>query len=198
MQDADHPDTADLDALRRLGLRVGSSVVMTLYRAWRGDRLRVGPSVLANHRLILKGPGLIDVGEGANLFAFGVGRRTRLVARTPTAVITIGKHARLNGCELHADTLIDIGAECVVGQSIILDTDMHSLAPDRRRNRDAPIRTAPVVLERRVWVARGAAILPGVTVGAGSVIAFGAVVTADIPPGVLAAGNPARVIRRLD
>ena len=60
------------------------------------------------------------------------------------------------------------------------------------------IKLEPVVLERNVWVARGAAILPGVTVGAGSVVGYGAVVGTHVPTGVVVAGNPAKVVRRLE
>jgi carbonic anhydrase/acetyltransferase-like protein (isoleucine patch superfamily) len=198
MPSAPHADSADLDVARRLALRASSTLVLGAYRVWMGRRLQVGRSVLANHRLIMKGPGRIEIADDANLFAFGVGRRTRLVARTPHAVIAIGTNARLNGCELHAASRIEIGPDCIIGQAVLLDTDMHSLDKDRRRDRDAPVRTAPIVLESRVWVARGAAILPGVTIGEGSVVAFGSVVTADVPPGVVVAGNPARVVRSLD
>jgi maltose O-acetyltransferase len=192
-----HPDLEDLDAARRRALVVSSAFILELYRAWRGPRLHLGRSVVANHRLILKGPGRIEIGDEANLFAFGIGRRTRLVARTPHSVIKIGENARLNGCELHADTRIEVGPDCIVGQALILDTDMHSLATNRRRDRSAAVRSEAVVLGSRVWVARGAAILPGVTIGDGSVVALGSVVTADVPPGVLVAGNPARVVRTL-
>jgi acetyltransferase-like isoleucine patch superfamily enzyme len=192
-----HPDLHHLDPARRLALQAMSRAVLGGYRAWRGDRLRLGRSVVANHRLILKGPGTIEIGDGANLFAFGVGRRTRVVARRPRAVIRIGANARLNAAEVHADTSIDIGPDCIVGQALILDTDMHSTDPDRRTNPRAPVRSMPVVLERNVWVARGAAVLAGVTVGEGSVVGFGSVVTSDVPPGVIVAGNPARVVRSL-
>jgi acetyltransferase-like isoleucine patch superfamily enzyme len=57
-------------------------------------------------------------------------------------------------------------------------------------------RTAPVRIGDGVWVGSGATILAGVTVGDGAVIAAASVVTKDVPPGVLVAGNPARVIRR--
>ncbi len=191
-------DLRRLDPARRAAVELGSAAVLGQFQLWRRDRLRLGAQVVANHRLILKGPGLIEIDDGANLFAFGIGRRTRLVARTPAAVIRVGRNARLNAAELHADTLIEIGPDCIVGQALILDTDMHSTALDRRRNPLAPVRSAPVVLERNVWVARGAAVLAGVTVGAGSVVGFGSVVTRDVPPGVVVAGNPARVVRRLD
>jgi acetyltransferase-like isoleucine patch superfamily enzyme len=56
---------------------------------------------------------------------------------------------------------------------------------------------APVRIKRNAWICTGASILPGVTVGAGSIVAAGAVVTRDVPDGVLVMGVPARVIRHL-
>jgi acetyltransferase-like isoleucine patch superfamily enzyme len=197
MRTAQDPiELRELDPLRRWTLRVMSAVVVGLVRLIRGRRVRFGRGVIANHRLRIRGPGTVIVGDRANLYAFG--GRTRLVARTPKALIRIGENARLNGSFLQADTLIDIGPNCILGEAHVLDTDMHSLALDRRSNPEAPVRTAPVVLESNVWVARRAAILPGVRVGEGSVIGYGAVVGNDIPPRVVAAGNPARVIRSLE
>jgi len=57
---------------------------------------------------------------------------------------------------------------------------------------------APVLIERGAWICARALILPGVTVGARSVVAAGAVVTRSVPPDVVVAGNPAKVVRRLD
>jgi acetyltransferase-like isoleucine patch superfamily enzyme len=190
-------DLRGLDPVRLAALRALSATVLGGYAAVFGGRFAVGRGVVANHRLIVKGPGRYDLGDGANLFAFGAGRRTRLVTRHEGATIRIGRNARLNGADLQAALLVEVGDDCIVGQAHLLDTDMHSLALDRRTNADAPVRTEPVVLERNVWVARGAAILPGVRVGEGSVVAYGSVVTADVPAGVLVAGNPAKVVRTL-
>ena len=55
----------------------------------------------------------------------------------------------------------------------------------------------PIVLQDSVWIGGNTVILPGVTVGQGSVIAAGSVVTRDVPPGVIAGGNPCRVLRPL-
>jgi NDP-sugar pyrophosphorylase family protein len=195
---ASSSDLLDLDPVRLRALQAISFAVLSAYQAVRGDRLVVGDGVIANHRLVIKGPGRVVLGDRANLFAFGVGRHTRIVSRRTTACIRIGANARLNGADLQADTLIDVGPDCIIGQAHLIDTDMHSLRFDRRSNSGAPVRTAPIVIERNVWIARAAAILPGVTVGQNSVVAYGAIVTADVPPGVLVAGNPARIIRELD
>jgi hypothetical protein len=161
----------------------------------KGRRVTFGTGVIANHRLRIKGPGRVEIHDNANLYAFR--GTTWIETRTQTALIRVGTNARLNGPMLQADMLIDIGPDCILGQAHVMDTDMHSLAVDRRRNPEAPVRRAPVIIERNVWVARGAVILPGVTIGEGSVIGYGSVVSHDIPPGVVAAGNPARVVRSL-
>jgi acetyltransferase-like isoleucine patch superfamily enzyme len=196
------PDVLPLE-LRGLGparlaaLRALSAGVLGTYRLVMGERLEVGDDVVANHRLIVKGPGRVRLGDRANVFAVGWGRPTRLVTRAADAVIDVGENVRLNGADVQATTSVRIGRDCIVGLAHILDSDMHSLSPARRYDPDAPVRSAPVVLEPNVWVARGAAILPGVRVGEGSVVAYGAVVTEDVPAGVLVAGNPAKVVREL-
>ena len=60
---------------------------------------------------------------------------------------------------------------------------------------DGGIKSAPITIGDRVWIGCRAIILAGVTIGEGSVVAAGSVVTRDVPPGTLVAGNPAKVIR---
>src|ERR1022692_3366992 len=55
--------------------------------------------------------------------------------------------------------------------------------------------TAPVIIADDVWIGARAIILPGVTVGSGSIIGAGAVVSKDVPPGAVVVGNPARIVR---
>ena len=60
------------------------------------------------------------------------------------------------------------------------------------------VRSAPIVIEDRAWIGFNAIILKGVTIGEGSVVAAGAVVTKDVEPYTVVAGNPARVVKRLE
>jgi acyl-[acyl carrier protein]--UDP-N-acetylglucosamine O-acyltransferase len=189
------PEILALDPVRRAVLLAMSRAVTGAYELARDGRVRFGRGVVANHRLVIRGPGRVEVGDGANLYAFS--GRTVLDTRTPHARILIGARTRLNETLVQAATLVEIGDDCILARAHILDTDMHSIEPDRRTNPWAPVRSEPIVIEDNVWVARAAAILPGVRVGAGSVVGYGAVVTADVPPGVLVAGNPARVVREL-
>jgi acetyltransferase-like isoleucine patch superfamily enzyme len=87
--------------------------------------------------------------------------------------------------------LIKIGNGTVIGCEVeILDNDFHSID-----NKDSEI-SKPIIIGSHVWVGDRATILKGVTVGSGSVIACGAIVTRNVPENTLVAGVPAKVIRK--
>jgi acetyltransferase-like isoleucine patch superfamily enzyme len=111
--------------------------------------------------------------------------------------LEIGDRVFVNyGASLSAHTLVRIGDDCKIGQhAIILDCDYHEL--DDPLHYGGHGETLPVVLEQGVWLGARVTVLKGVTIGRSSVIAAGSVVTRDIPPGVLAGGMPAKVIREL-
>jgi acetyltransferase-like isoleucine patch superfamily enzyme len=91
---------------------------------------------------------------------------------------------------------IRIGARALIGSNVsIYDSDFHELHPSRRRGGQPKM--APVELGENAFIGDGVRILKGVTIGADSVIGAGSVVSGPIPAGVIAAGNPARVIREL-
>lgn len=90
---------------------------------------------------------------------------------------------------------ITIGEDCQIGPNVQLLTPTHPLEP--RPRRDKLEAAQPITIGDNVWIGGGAIILPGVTVGENSVIGAGAVVTRDVPPNVVALGNPARVVREL-
>lgn len=99
---------------------------------------------------------------------------------------------------------IEIGENVLIGPGVTVATAMHPMLADERRTKRHPdgkiygIEYAlPVRIESHVWIGSGAVILPGVSIGAGTVIGAGSVVTRDIPGGVLAVGNPCRVVRKL-
>lgn len=172
-----------------------SALVRRWYELRLGDRVRFGRGVVAGPRLDIRGPGRVEIGDDANLYPF-LGR-TRLYTRAPSARIRIGRNARLNATVVQAAVLIDIGEDCILGDANLMDTDMHPRSVERRRDPDAEVRSRPIVLERNVWVGGQAAVLPGVRIGENSVVGFRAVVTSDVPPNVVVAGNPARVVGSL-
>lgn len=90
---------------------------------------------------------------------------------------------------------ITIGDDVLIGPQCQLLTPLHPLAADPRK---AGLESAdPITIGNNVWLGGGVIVLPGVTIGDNTVIGAGSVVTTDIPAGVLAVGNPARVIRHL-
>ena len=112
------------------------------------------------------------------------------------AELVIGDRTFINyGVSIGATKSITIGAECNLGPYVnIVDTDFHGLEPERRHERPTP---RPVRIGDNVWLGVRVIVLPGVSIGDGSVIGAGSVVTDDIPPRSLAVGAPARVIRSL-
>ena len=106
----------------------------------------------------------------------------------------IGAGSFLNhGVYLMDGAPITLGRNCFLGPSCGLYTANHPLnAVQRAQGLE---RALPITLGDDVWLGGNVVILPGVTIGSGSVIGAGSVVTHDIPPGVVAAGNPCRVLR---
>jgi maltose O-acetyltransferase len=90
---------------------------------------------------------------------------------------------------------IFIGADCQIGPNVQLLTPTHPLEPGPRRDKLEAAR--PITIGDNVWLGGGAIVLPGVTIGHDSVIGAGSVVTKDVPPNVVAVGNPARPVRNL-
>jgi acetyltransferase-like isoleucine patch superfamily enzyme len=148
-----------------------------LLRAERGARL-IGTGEMSFGRFVLLGvDSCIGVYRGATLT---VGERTSIGDRTVVNVsdsMTIGAHC-------------NIAPDCNLS-----DGDFHDIL-DENGNPVGP-RNKPVVIGDHVWIAVGVIVLKGVTIGSGSVLGAGSVVTRDIPAGVVAVGNPARVLKKI-
>jgi maltose O-acetyltransferase len=91
---------------------------------------------------------------------------------------------------------IRIGDDVQIGPYVQLLTPTHPLEPGLRRAKWEA--AEPITLGDNVWLGGGVIVLPGVTIGADTVVGAGAVVTGDLPAGVLALGTPARVVRSLE
>jgi acetyltransferase-like isoleucine patch superfamily enzyme len=116
--------------------------------------------------------------------------------RTAEAVIRVGDHCGFTGATLVAVKRIEIGNRVLLGANVtIADTDFHPLDPHERVKNPGAGKNQPVKVEDDAFVGMNTVILKGVTIGHGAVIGANSVVTANVPAGVVAAGNPARVIR---
>jgi len=108
--------------------------------------------------------------------------------------ITVGARTFINYNLTALDCVaITIGEDCQIGPNVQLLTPIHPIAPAPRRARIEAAR--PITIDNNVWLGGGVIVCPGVTIGENSVVGAGAVVTRDLPAGVVAVGNPARVIR---
>jgi len=109
--------------------------------------------------------------------------------------IRVGRNVFVNqNCTFYDLGGLDIADDVMIGPNVSIITASHPVPPSQRR---AYVAGKPIVIEKNVWIATGAIIIGGVTVGENSVVAAGAVVTRDVPPNTLVGGNPARVMRSI-
>ncbi len=146
------------------------------------------------------GRGEIRIGDRAR-----IGNRQTWVVGYPgyeSARLLIGEATSIN-----YQTLISvahevrIGRDCLIaGEVRIFDNNNHPVDPERRRVR-APIteaEVAPVIIEDNAWIGMRSIIMKGVRVGHSAIVGAGSVVTSDVPALSIVAGNPARVVKRIE
>jgi maltose O-acetyltransferase len=109
----------------------------------------------------------------------------------------LGDGVYLNfSCVILDNNEVSIGHRVMIGPAVQIYTAAH---PVEAKTRIQGWEVAkPIAIEDNVWIGGGAVILPGVTIGRNAVVGAGAVVTRSVPPNVVVAGNPARVIRRIE
>ncbi len=126
--------------------------------------------------------------------SLGIFQRVTIKTVGHGAKVVIGDDVGMSGCTISAETSITIGSHVLIGSGcLITDTDAHPIDPEERRA-GLGGSTRPVVIEDDVFIGARAIILKGVTIGHGSVIGAGAVVTKSVPANSIAAGNPAKVV----
>jgi len=149
---------------------------------------RVGKRVRAVGAPRIENRGTIEIGDDVHLNS-----RWCPVALEcgPGATLQLGEGTHVNyGSWISARRLVRIGARVQLGQySVISDTESPG---------DGPELAQAVEIAEGAWLAGRVTVRPGSRIGAGSVITAGSIVAGEIPPGVVAGGNPARVLRRLD
>ncbi len=117
--------------------------------------------------------------------------------------ITIGDNVSVNyDCHIGCVNRISIGNNVLLASRVFITDHMHGeITEDAIRTPPSQRKVTsrgPVVIEDNVWIGEGVAIMPDVRIGRDCIIGANAVVTKDVPPHCVAAGVPARVIRRLD
>lgn len=178
--------------------------VVTL-RIWKykllSDCQRVTGKPMVYHPLLTKGKGKIHIGKNVQIGVVAspnfYSHYTYLEARNPESEISIGDTVSINNAfSAVAFSKITIQNNVLIGVNCsIIDNDGHHLDSDKRNDED--IQSAEVFIAENVFLGDDVTILKGVTIGKNSVIGNGSIVTKSIPENVIAAGNPARVIRKL-
>lgn len=190
---------------------------------WRRSRQFAG-SVVTRVLLYLNnvryGPGLtsygvpvVDINDGSAMtigesFHINSGSNYNRIGRQQPCFfiadlrgrIQIGDRVGMSSTALVCHNAITIGDDVTIGgNTVIYDTDFHTLNSDQRTNfqDNSLARTAPVVIQNRVFIGAHVTILKGVTIGQNAVIAAGSVVTRNVPANQIWGGNPAQFIRIL-
>ncbi|KAI1062062.1 hypothetical protein LB506_009801 [Fusarium annulatum] len=110
--------------------------------------------------------------------------------------ITIGHHVVIGrNCTINDVCEVKIGDNCVIGPNVSIFTAGLPIDPKKRQGGQGPQMGKPITIEQDCWIGGGAIILPGRTIGKGSTVGAGSIVTKDVPPFTIVAGNPARVLR---
>ena len=149
--------------------------------------------------------GGVEIGRGASTYLgtmFDVG---------PHGRVKLGEYALVHGACIICDSEIIIGDCALISWNVVLMDTYRVPFNARERRRElqrvhtreprltaAEVPARPIHVERNVWIGFDACVLPGVTIGEGSVVGTRSVVFEDVPPYTVVAGNPARVIRRLE
>ena len=154
-------------------------------------KARLPLSVRLTGRLHVTGEGELVIGHGVSF----VGTVVPVELGTySNGRIEIGDLTFINyGSSITARASVKIGSHCFIGHyTFIMDNNQHDIV----RHSELPT-SAPVIIEDNVWIGAKAVILPGVRVGRHAVIGAGSIVTNDVPPFCVVAGNPARILRYL-
>lgn len=207
---------------RRAGTQVDSQVWDTPWKVWnrlwrwlaypRVRLLFAMNGIAWGRRWRFYGVPIIQKHRRSHM-TFGDGLQLRSTARSnplgsnhPVVLVTwkaashleVGADFAMTGGSVCAADRIVIGSHVTVGaNAVITDTDFHPVDYEQRKSRPSGGPTATVTIEDDVFIGMNSLILKGVSIGRGSVIGAGSVVTTDVPPGVIVAGNPARVVRKL-
>ena len=190
-----------INELRRLAAWPWARVCFAMHGVrWRRGWRIYGTPMIQRHR-----GSRITAGEGLELRSWfssnplGVRQRCVLATWSAGAVIEIGAGVGMSGATVCAQSRITIGDRVMIGAgSTIVDTDFHPLPAARRRLVPTDGRAAPIEIGDDCFIGMYVIVLKGSIIGRGSVVGAGSVVSGTFPPGMVVAGNPAKVISAVE
>ena len=173
-------------------------------------RLSLKRNVVLEGKVVIIGRPLIDIRKGCKLYLgngviltskskgyhLNMPSPVKLFAYLPGAEIRIGDETGIAGSCVTAHRSVTIGKRCLIAANCqIMDNNAHDLSfPDVEKRRQSAGSCLPVVIEDDVWLGTNTVVLPGVRIGRGSIIGANSVVCSNVPPMVVARGNPAEVV----
>ena len=183
-----------------------------LYNRWYFKRMgvRFGSNMMVIGKVPIIGPGKITIGDnfimtsGEHVSAIISNLQGSLFTSSADATITI--NVGMSSTRIWVHNRLAIGNNVKVGGDVlIIDTDSHELNY-MVRNGSSPsgnvwgetIKSSPIVIEDDVWIGAQCIVLKGVTIGARTIIGAGSVVAKSIPADCIAAGNPCRIIKKIN
>jgi acetyltransferase-like isoleucine patch superfamily enzyme len=192
------PDTRSASALADRALRnPGAAIAYGIallkgywYRAvlrMLGRRFQAGARFRVFGSLSVRGPGHVIFGDNVAIWG-----RINAWTYSRDACITAEDNVMMSGTRFACALRVRVGRDSILADASIRDTDFHSTRADRR-SPDAPIRVAPIDIGPNVWVAAGAVLLPGTSIGENSVVGAAAVCMRSFPANKVILGNPAKV-----
>jgi len=149
----------------------------------------------------------VKIGRGASIYLgvmFDVGPRGR---------VNVGQFTLMNGSRIICDDSVEIGDYCLISwNTVLMDSyrlpadaaarrralEAAAAHPERQLTPGAPTSARSIRIGHTVWIGFDSCILPGVTIGDGSIVGARSVVTEDVPPYTMVVGNPARPMRQLE
>lgn len=189
-------------------LKVPYHIWIKLYKLWISSKRNIE----IEGRLIIRGLPIIDIRKESKLYIgdtvtlnssnndynINLHSPVKLFANRPGAEIRIGDKTRIHGTCIHAFESIVIGKGCLIAANCqIIDGNGHDISfPDVENRINTKGTSNPVIIEDNVWIGANSFVLPGVTIGRGSIISANSVVVKDIPSMVIAGGNPAIIIKK--
>jgi acetyltransferase-like isoleucine patch superfamily enzyme len=182
-----------MDSLKSSALKPLAHVYFELKRFFyqlRYPNVTLGKGVRIKGSFIVKGRVRVEIGDYARL-----GKK---VSITGSGHVSIDKNVSVNGTWIGCETSITISEDCLISDCFIQDTDFHNLDPQLRHCPPGPKVSAPITLERNVWVGARATVMKGVSIGENSVIGLGSVVRKSVPANVVVIGNPQQIVKHFN
>lgn len=175
---------------------------MRNYIATKEQNLMLGKNICFSQQTVFNGDGKVIIGDnvmfGYELAPHFYGFHELIQARTENSIITIGDNTKIsNDVSIISFKSIQIGRNCLIGDRLtVYDCDGHGINPYTRC--DSIGNAESVIIGDDVWIGSMVTILKGVSIGNNSIIAANSVVTHDVPNNSIVAGNPAKLVKRIE